>query len=95
MQTRKNDPDIIYIIKNKLTVINILYWIFKKLNINDKNIIKILMIFNFSSESSEYIYQKYLHKKFDLTYKVSSDFELIIGKSYLKKTSQLESRKAL
>ena len=79
LQTRKNDPDIIfYIIKNKLTVINILYWIFKKLNINDKNIIKIFMIFLIFPASHQNIFiKKYLHKEFDLTYKVSSDFELI------------------
>lgn len=79
LQTRKNNPDIIFfIIKNKLTVNNILYWTFKKLNIDDKNIIKILMIFLIFPASHQNIFiKKYLHKQFDLKYIVSSDFELI------------------
>ncbi len=86
LKSNKFKPDIIfYINKDKLTVVNIIHGIFKKIRLKDHTQIKIFMnLLIFPASHQNIFIKKNIHKKFDITYKYSSDFNLIAEIIFLK-----------
>lgn len=79
--------DIVFFLSFKdKNIINFTYNILKKFQLNDYSIIKLLFIFLiFPSSHQNILIKNSIHRKFDIKYKYSSDFNLIARLLFLKK----------